>query len=129
MTFLKKLGEIIVKGLGIATGLLPLVQQLSPGQAGLVQTISQDLSQIAQIIVMVEAAGATLGIAGPDKLRMAAPQIAQILLQSTILVGRPIANPQLLLRAATKFADGMADALNSVHPAAAIETPVASSPA
>lgn len=123
MTFLKKLGQIIVKGIGIATGLLPIIQATVPQASGTIQVVSKDLAEIGQIIVAVEAMGASLGLAGPDKLHAAAPQVVQILLQSALLANKPIANPQLLAQGAQKVADGMVDVLNAVHESAAVETP------
>ncbi len=119
MTFLKKLGEILVKGLAIAIGVGPVVAQAVPGAGGIVTLVASDLEQIQQIIVEVEAMGASLGLPGADKLRAAAPLVAQILLQSKALVGKPIANGPLFTQGATKIADGFADVLNSVHPDAA----------
>ena len=81
MTFLKKLGQIIVTGLEIVAGFLPVVSAAVPGSSGIVTTISADVAQLLNIIVGVEAAGTSLGLPGPDKLRMAAPQILQVLLQ------------------------------------------------
>lgn len=124
MSFLKKLGQIIVTGLEIASGILPLVSQAVPNAAGTVQTISKDLAEAMQIIVSVEAMGAALGLPGPEKLRAAAPQIEQILMSSSVMIGKPIANPQLALQGATKVADGLADWLNAIHPDAATGTPV-----
>lgn len=128
MTFLKKLGQIIVKGIGIATGLLPIVQVALPQSEGTLQVVSRDLSEIGQIIVAVEAMGASLGLAGPDKLHAAAPQVVQILLQSALLANKPIANPQLLSQGAQKISDGMVDVLNAVHESAAVETPTPAVP-
>lgn len=129
MTFLKKLGQILVKGIGIATGLLPLVQAAVPGSAAVVATVSKDLAEIGQIIVTTEQLGASLGLPGPDKLRAATPQVIQILLTSSLLVGKPIANPALLTQGAQKIADGMVDVLNAVHESAAVEIPPPPAPA
>ena len=123
MTFLKKLGQIIVSGLGIALGFLPTLQAALPNNAGTLQTVSKDLSELLNIIVSVEATGAALGLAGPDKLHAAAPQIAQVLLQSSALAGKPIANQPLFLQGCTDIASGLAEVLNAVHPDAAQTAP------
>ncbi len=114
MKFLSKVGQIIVKGLEIITGLEPMVAAINPSIAGPVQVVSHDLEQVAAIIQQVEAVGQALGIAGPDKLRGAAPLVAQILLRSSVLVNHQIADGDLFTKGTTKIADGMADVLNSL---------------
>ena len=110
MTFLKKLGQIILKGTQIILGFAPLVQQMIPGSAGLVS----EFTQIAGIIAQVEVMGQALGIAGPDKLRAAAPAVAQIVLQSSVMLHREIADPVKFNTACATIAGGFADLLNSL---------------
>ena len=114
MTFLKKFGLAILKGIAIVSGVAPTISQQIPSSAGPIQTISKDLTQIAQIIASIEAVGAALGLPGTQKLTAAAPQVAQIILQSTLLVNHKIANSALFNQGCTKVADGMADILNSL---------------
>lgn len=114
MKFLSKLGQIVVKGLQIITGLQPVVSSVNPQIGATIQTVSVDLAQIGDIIVNVEAVGQALGIAGPDKLRAAAPQVAQIILKSAMLANHQIADGALFTQGSTKIADGMADVLNSL---------------
>lgn len=114
MTFLKKLGGILLKIGQIVVGFGPMLSTAIPQIAGAVQVVSRDIAAIAQIIMNVEAIGAVLGIAGPDKLRAAAPLVAQIVLQSEILVNKTIANPELFQKGCTEIAGGMADILNSL---------------
>lgn len=116
MKFLSKLAQVILQGVSIVSGIAPIVSQI-PGASGAVQTISQDLAQIAQIIAQVEVIGQKLGHAGPDKLVAAAPLVEQVLLQSALLAGRKIDKNRadLFRQGAEKIAGGMADVLNSVH--------------
>ncbi len=114
MKFLSKLGAVILKATEIVTGLQGFATTIFPGQAGNIQTVSTDLTQIANIIIQVETVGQVLNLPGADKLRGATPAVAQILLQSSILVGHEIANPVLFQQGAGKIADGMADVLNSL---------------
>lgn len=114
MTFLSKLGSAILKGIAIVSGIAPVISQNIPGIAGPVQVLSQDLTQIADIITQVEAIGQAFGQAGPDKLKAAAPLVAQVLLKSSILANNKIANPDLFNQGATAIASGMADVLNSL---------------
>lgn len=115
MTFLKRLGVILARGIEIATGVLPLASQFLPNSAGTLQVVSQDLAQVSHIVVEIETIGAALGVKGPDKLKMAAPLVAQVLLQSSLLVNHKIANPQLFQQASSEIAQGVVDLLNSLH--------------
>lgn len=116
MKFLSKLGQMILKGVAIVSGFAPLVSQI-PGVSGPVQTISQDLAQIAQIIAQVEVIGQKLGQDGDIKLLAAAPLVEQVLLQSALLANRKIdkTRTDLFSEGSKKIASGMADVLNSLH--------------
>lgn len=114
MSFLKKLGQIAIKGLEIVMGFMPVVQQELPGNRT-VQVISQDLAQIASIISQVEVMGQVLGQKGPDKLKAAAPLVAQIIMASSLLANHKIANPALFQQGCASVASGMADVLNSLN--------------
>lgn len=115
MTLLKKIGDFIVRGIQILAGFSPIAQAALPNQTGIIQTVSQDLAQVANIIVTAEAMGTALGQPGSMKLVMATPMVAQIILQSSILAGHKVANGPLFTAGAQKIADGMADVLNSLH--------------
>jgi hypothetical protein len=119
MTFLRKLGIVLLKGVQIATGLAPLagplISTVSPGSAGSVAVVTSDLNQIAAIIAQVEAMGQALSLKGTDKLKAAGPLVAQIIVSSSLLVNKKIADPNLFNSGAAKIADGMADVLNSIH--------------
>lgn len=116
MTLLSKIGAEILKGIAIVSGLIPVAEMASPSNAGVIQVVSQDLTQVANIITSVEAAGQAVNLPGPQKLQMAAPQVAQVILQSAMLVNHKISNPALFTQGSTKIADGMADVLNSLNP-------------
>ncbi len=115
MTFLKKLGSVILKLVSIAGGFQPLIQQQVPGAAGAVASGLQSLELIAAIITNVEAMGQTLKLAGPDKLKAATPLVAQVVLQSSLLVRQKIADPALFTEGCSKVADGVVAILNSLH--------------
>lgn len=113
MKWLKKLGTIILKAQEFWTGFAPMAQMMLPGQAAAIQVVSTDLAQVADVVVQTEIFGAALGIAGPDKLKAAAPAVAQIIMKSAILAKHDIEDPVLFMAGCTKIADGMADCLNS----------------
>lgn len=119
MTFLKRVGQLIVAGLKIVTplvfGIGPLVSAENPNATPVVAKVEDVLTQLQSVIVTTEAIGQSLGLAGDAKLRAAAPQVAQLVLQWAHLVGHQIENGPLFTQGTTKIADGMADVLNSFH--------------
>lgn len=115
MKFLTILGQVLLKGTAIFTGFAPLIQATVPGSSNVIQTISKDLTEIANIIAQVEAAGQALKLPGEQKLEMATPLIAQIIISSSIMANHKIANPDLFKAGCGKIAGGFADVLNSIH--------------
>lgn len=124
MTFLKKLGQIIAEGIAIIGGIAPIISMTNPGAGAIVQTVSKDLAQIEQIVIQIEAVGASLGLSGADKLRAAVGPVVQILMSSELLIGKPITDAAALNDAAQDIINGVVKALNAIHPDAAIATPV-----
>lgn len=123
MTFLKKLGSILAKGLAIAVGIGPLIAPyLGSGKAAAVATtVVNDLTSIGQVVLQAEALIQTPG-SGATKLAAATPLIQQILQTSQLLDGKKITQPALLTQGAGKITSGVADILNSVDPNAATPT-------
>jgi len=111
MTFLKKLGVILLKGTQIITGLGPLIPGFNPTVGA---KIVDTLEKIGAIILNVEAFGVVLNTPGADKLRAATPLVTQIILQSDLMVKKKINNPTLFASGCLKITDGMAEILNSV---------------
>ena len=123
MTFLSKLGAILLKGVVIATGFAQVLQQQVPGVGGtVIQKISKDLVEIAQIIVSIEAVGQLKSIPGAEKAKAAGPLVAQVILQSTIMTGQKINDTALFNQGCVNIAGGVADVLNALHPDGAKET-------
>lgn len=110
---LKKFGQIVANIAGIATGLGPIFQASLPAQAGTIGKVESEIQQFADVIKNVEAVGQVLGLPGPDKLKAAAPLVAQVLLKSALMAGHEY-DPALLTSGATKIADGYADVVNSI---------------
>lgn len=115
MKFLSKLAELFAKGLQILGVFQPIVSAVVPGLAAPIQVVSKDLTEAFQVIVDTEEVGAALQLKGPDKLKAAAPRIADIILQSAALANHKVANPDLFNQGTTKVADGLADIVNSLH--------------
>jgi hypothetical protein len=116
MSWLSKAAMIALKVTEIVTGIGPLAAAIIPGDKDdkVIQKVSVDLAQIAQIIAQVEIFGQALGLPGAQKLTAAAPSVAQIILQSSVMAKHEIADPALFKVGCTKVADGMADVLNSL---------------
>ena len=121
MTFLSKFAGILLKGIAIATGLMPLVAQSFPGAGGVVTVVENNLARIVQIVVEIEMIGQLKGLPGAEKAKAAGPLVAQIILQSSLMSGKKIANAELFNQGCVNIAGGMADVLNSLHPDAAQE--------
>lgn len=115
MTFLKKLGDVILKGVAVWSGFAPIAQLAIPGEAGKIATVSNDLAQIADLVVTAESFGQAANLTGDQKAQFIAANVVQILLKSSVLAGKKIADPDLLKKAGQEIAGGIADALNAVH--------------
>jgi len=112
-TFLKKLGQILLKGTQIAVGIMPVVQQSFPTSQP-VQQVTDTLTAVAGVIAQVEVIGQALGQPGSQKLIAAAPLVAQVVLQSAFMAKHEIADPAKFNAACTTIAGGVADLMNSL---------------
>lgn len=117
MSFLKKLGQVAAQVGALALGIGPLVSPLfgSKGDqiGGQIQTISNDLTLIAQVVVQIETA--LQGQAGADKRRAAIALIGPIIRTSQIVSGKKIADAALLEQGIGQITDGVVAVLNSIH--------------
>lgn len=117
MTFLSKLGLILAKGLSILTGASPLISLVlgsaHPQAQAEVQTVSQDLTQIGQVVVTAESLLQGTGN-GATKLAASTPLVASIVKTSEMVSGHQIANESLFMQGCTKITSGVADVLNSL---------------
>ena len=119
MTFLSRLGMIVARVAGVVSGLGPIVGGLGGSKvAAIEKEVENDLALIAAIIAQAEAMGQVLKVPGADKLRMAAPLVAQIIMNSSIVAHKKIANEALFKKGCEEIAGGMADVLNSLHESA-----------
>lgn len=115
LSFLKKAGQIIAAVTGIMPLFQPGLSAISPKIAGFADQGASELTKIGQVILQTEVIGNTLSLKGPDKLKAAAPQIAQLVMMSSLIAGKKISNPTLFSQGSAKIGDGMADILNSLH--------------
>ncbi len=121
MTFLSKLGKVMQiagKVVAVITGFGPALAALTPTKKDdeLLAKLADPLTQVAAIIVQVEGMAQALDqpLPGTQKLQMATPIVAQIILNSGVMVGKEIRDPALFKQGAASIASGMADVLNSI---------------
>ena len=112
MRFLKKVGSLIVAGSRLILGISTQVQRVLPD--GRIETVTDKLLEIQDVIIKAEVFGQTLSLIGADKLKAAGPAVAQVILGSALMADRKISRPELFSSGASKIADGMADVLNSL---------------
>lgn len=115
MNFLKKLGTILANAAGIAAGVGPIIQPfLGQGKAAQVEgTVVNDLTQISQIVTMVESVVQTPG-SGPQKLAAATPLVLQILKTSQAFSGKKIADEALAEKGAADIVSGVVEFMNAI---------------
>lgn len=122
MTFLKKLGSILVNLAGIAAGVGPIITPfLGSGKAASVTgTVVNDLTSIGSTIVTIETAFAAIpGATGAQKLAASIPLIGNIIKTSELVAGKKIANEALFTQAVQEYAQATVDLLNSIDQAEA----------
>ena len=118
MSFLKKLGQILVNVAGIATGVGPIILPfLGSGKAGQVAGVTvNDLTAIGSTIVQIETAFAAIpGATGAQKLAAAIPLVGNIIKTSELVSGKKIANEALFTQAIQEYAQATVDLLNSIN--------------
>jgi len=114
MTWLKKIGTVILKIIGIWTGFSPLVQAVVPSAReyiGEVTKITGVITTVEQMFAKVFGVDAKLG---SQKLQAATPYVAQIIQASEFMVGKKIQNETAFEAACAKITSDFADLLNSL---------------
>jgi hypothetical protein len=116
MNFLKKLGKILANATAIAVGIGPIIGPfLGAGKAASAEaTAVNDLTQISQIVTMVEAVVQTPG-SGATKLQAATPLVLQILKTSQAFVGKKVADEALAEKGAADIVTGIVEFMNAIH--------------
>lgn len=118
MSFLKKLGLGILKGIKVAAGYAPYVLAQLPAGTGVraFDVMAEICKVVVNAEVMVGAISDPNAKTGPQKLEAATPVVLQLLKQSEFLAGKQIYNEDLLMEAAREYADATAKLLNSLKP-------------
>lgn len=115
MAFLKRLGQIALKVvIGIDT-FGPIVKGFTPDRVdAVIDRVGDYTRQSAEVIAHAEIMGQALQLAGSQKLKAAAPAMAQVILRSDAMIGQKIHDASLFERGVLKITDGWADVLNSL---------------
>jgi len=118
MSFLKKLGQILLSVSTTALGVGPLVTPLFGNKATQVTsgiaTVTSDLTAIGTVIVQIETA--LQGKSGPEKLAAATALVGPIIRTSQLVSGKKIANEAMLQKGISEVTQGIVDVLNSIDP-------------
>lgn len=117
MSFLKKLGQILLQVGATAVGIGPIIGPLF-GSAGskvvqVVGGIANDLTSIASVIAQIEVA--LQGKQGVEKFRAAVALVGPIIRTSQLVSGKKIADPVLMQKGIEAITQGVVDVLNSLH--------------
>jgi hypothetical protein len=113
LTQLGKIGVAVGKALPIAG---PILAAVIPGTKddAVIAKATTTIDQVVGVIAQVEVMGQALALPGTQKLTAATPLVAQLLLRSSTLAGKEIADPALFTAGCEKIAAGTADVLNSL---------------
>src|SRR5438309_2104463 len=106
MSFLKKLGQVLVNVVGIAAGVGPIILPfLGSGKAAQIAgTTVNDLTAVGSVVVQMETAFATIpGSTGAQKFQAAIPLVGNIIKTSELVVGKKIANEALFTKAIEEY--------------------------
>lgn len=117
MTFLKKLGQVLLNVVGVATGVGPLIVPfLGSGKTSQVAgTVVNDLTSIGQLVVQIETAFAAVpNSTGAQKLQALIPLVSNVVKTSELVAGKKIANTALFTQACQEYAQATVDLLNSI---------------
>lgn len=116
MTFLKRLGNILIQATSVIAGFGPFVVKTTPTDKDdkALPIVIDTLSHVASLVVTAEAMGQAIQVPGPQKAKMVAPLIAQAILQSQFAYGQKIAKDKEgdFLSASERLGAALADALN-----------------
>jgi hypothetical protein len=123
MKFLKVLGTILSRGLGIFLGIEPLLTPFIGSANGTPAKVINDLTSVGQIVVQAEALIQGEGL-GATKLAAATPLVANVVRTSELVSGRKIENEAEFIAACQKITSGVADVINSLHHDLKVPVPV-----
>lgn len=109
MSWLKKVGQVVLKITGLWQEVAPLVGRAIPG-LGQVSNIIGIIVSVEQLFTSAYGADAKKG---SDKLKAATPQVAQLIQSTEFFQGKTLKNPTLAEQAFTQITSAFADLLNA----------------
>jgi len=116
MTFLKKLGTVVLKIVGVLTGFMPLVESITPS-AATVQSVEDKLGEAFNVIVTAEqmfaASSDGANGLGSQKLKAATPFVAKLVQNTALLSGKTPKDEALFESSCTNLTAALAGILNS----------------
>jgi len=118
MSFLKKLGLVLASVASTAIGVGPLVTPLLGGgnkAAGMVGSITNDLTSIGSVIAQVETIFAGQDGMSDQKFKAAVALVGPIIRTSQLVSGKKIADEAKLKDGIGRVTQGIVDVLNSLH--------------
>lgn len=117
MNWLKKLGSIAKMSSQLIPVFGPLVASIIPGEKDdrIVTRVTDTLGQVGNVIAQAEIFSAALSLPGAQKLEAAAPSVAQLILQSSLLAGKKVKDPARFEAAVKGLASNVAEILSSVE--------------
>lgn len=123
VTFLKKAGTLLVNGVSIVELGYPVLGKLIPAkEQPLAQTIVTDLEQMSSVVTSVEEMGAAIpnGLTSAQKFAAALPGVTRAVAQSSVMLGKKIADQALFQKACSEYAQATVDMLQSIDPASIV---------
>lgn len=112
--FLAKLVQAILKIGAVVKGVAPLLKAAAPKAGEVIDRVESEFTALVKIVLQAEIAGQALTLTGPDKLKIAAPQVAKALIFVDAFKGRKIKKPELVMAAAEKIAAGINDYMKAL---------------
>jgi hypothetical protein len=109
MTWLKKVGQYALKIVGLWPTVAPFIGKLVPG----VDIVSQIIGVVVSVEQMFTAVSGADAQTGSQKLRAAAPQVAQLIQATAFFQGKKLVNEALAAQAYTNITSAFADLLNA----------------
>lgn len=115
MSFLKKIGQVLLTATGVVTGLGPSLGALIPGDKDdkAIARVVDGLDNAMGAVVGAEMFGQALKLPGPDKAKAAAPALFQVLMSAKLIAGKKLKDPAKAKAAAEAMGGNLADFLNA----------------
>lgn len=115
MSFLKKFGTVLLKIVGVVSGVGPIFQAAVPQSEKVVTKVTDTFTEIANWVMIIEGAFAGMqGAQGAAKLEAVLPFVAQAIQRSEVLAHHEIMDEAKFTAAVRTISGGVADLLNSL---------------